>query len=166
METWRGNVFFLFQSTLLIRGATLCCKCDAPALPDFNPRSSYEERPEETLDCIPNLLISIHAPHTRSDAPDYAVTDPDPKFQSTLLIRGATSSSISNLTPVFVFQSTLLIRGATAGSTHLVSHLRFQSTLLIRGATGTNLYRLVPDCISIHAPHTRSDCHTFTPSFF
>ena len=59
-----------FQSTLLIRGATAAVDTEAVLLP-----------------------ISIHAPHTRSDAAfaDDAVDDGE--FQSTLLIRGATFCS-------------------------------------------------------------------------
>ena len=76
-----------FQSTLLIRGATgiPCCPSSRN---NFNPRSSYEERPirQEILRLVihfnprssyeerrlHNLIlfitrISIHAPHTRSD---------------------------------------------------------------------------------------------------
>ena len=56
-----------FQSTLLIRGATTEPE-RAESVADFNPRSSYEERPV----CPPPLkvidIISIHAPHTRSDS--------------------------------------------------------------------------------------------------
>ena len=78
------------------------------------------------------------------------------KFQSTLLMRGATSS-ICGIRDIGQFQSTLLMRGATAGrsgrgdmrwisihapharSDTLISarsaHIIFQSTLLMRGAT-------------------------------
>ena len=33
----------------------------------FNPRSSYEERPSADLPLLSMMMISIHAPHTRSD---------------------------------------------------------------------------------------------------
>ena len=122
-----------FQSTLLVRGATsgLCndklTKCISIHAPRersdhevcgrsrrkryFNPRSSWEERPqalrwwrrdsdfnprssweERLLDIVQNVIIK--------------------KFQSTLLVRGATPT----LWITFVgngFQSTLLVRGAT-----------------------------------------------------
>ena len=123
----------LFQSTLLIRGATTICS------PDILP-----------------LRISIHAPHTRSD-----LTPEDVKmicrFQSTLLIRGATSPRAAHFR-ASKFQSTLLIRGATRkvfSSTALAS--LFQSTLLIRGATRARKSLKYIDSISIHAPHARSD---------
>ena len=64
------------------------------------------------LDCIACRLISIHAPHTRSDA----VARTRERFQK-------------------VFQSTPLIRGATTVCLFLSTYLRFQSTPLIRGAT-------------------------------
>ena len=101
-----------FQSTLLMRGATVSCTTTTPFFYDFNPRSSCEERPyrtrqfrrsrhfnprssceerpapsvqlscsfwyfnprsscEERLGSEKNLeragMISIHAPHARSD---------------------------------------------------------------------------------------------------
>ena len=101
-----------FQSTLLIRGATLnCSPCESCFLisihaphtrsdladlkhivkhVDFNPRSSYEERP---------------AWHRHSAGPC--------RFQSTLLIRGATGGFVRQDSIFDTFQSTLLIRGAT-----------------------------------------------------
>ena len=77
----------------------------------FNPRSSYEERRSDTFNNLTSN-ISIHAPHTRSDI-------------VTLAMR-----------IVLLFQSTLLIRGATTVRFMALCLLRFQSTLLIRGATG------------------------------
>ena len=79
------------------------------------------------------------------------------RFQSTLLIRGATSPRAAHFR-ASKFQSTLLIRGATRkvfSSTALAS--LFQSTLLIRGATRARKSLKYIDSISIHAPHTRSD---------
>ena len=101
-----------FQSTLLMRGATRGC---APS------------------DCLP-WLISIHAPHARSDLDRLGISSADLQFQSTLLMRGATFRK----------------KG-------VCSELLFQSTLLMRGATGRGrqVCRLVQ--ISIHAPHARSD---------
>ena len=81
---------------------------------NFNPRSSYEERPfdntpknitlkfQSTLlirgatitpdNAVDELSISIHAPHTRSDPNVAAANVVFWVFQSTLLIRGATFS--------------------------------------------------------------------------
>ena len=80
----------VFQSTLLIRGATIFIHLGDkdkqyfnprssyeerppyafffPPTSDFNPRSSYEERRYIYTNTITLHFISIHAPHTRSDA--------------------------------------------------------------------------------------------------
>ena len=79
---------------------------------NFNPRSSCEERPN---------VIRSQAKHS--------------VFQSTLLMRGATS----------------IILGQTVG------RCEFQSTLLMRGATRLLDDSTQPCSISIHAPHARSD---------
>ena len=146
---------------------------------NFNPRSSYEERPPVADRCHTGYdSISIHAPHTRSDLMhgsrrriwiyfnprssyeerhmDTLLQLSDALFQSTLLIRGATTicspdilplrisihapHTRSDLTPEDVkmicrFQSTLLIRGATSPRAAHFRASKFQSTLLIRGAT-------------------------------
>ena len=56
------------------------------------------------------------------------------------------------------FQSTLLMRGATSAqmAVSTISSI-FQSTLLMRGATFLACHHAVNVCISIHAPHARSD---------
>ena len=130
----KGIGIELFQSTLLMRGATRCgCRSDG-SRSYFNPRSSCEERR--------GRLVMAQA---------WAI------FQSTLLMRGATSGRPFKL-ELFQFQSTLLMRGATnpykeQSKVHQISihapHARsdaekllarlhaeiFQSTLLMRGAT-------------------------------
>ena len=168
----------LFQSTLLMRGAT-AVGWHAGIL----------------------LQISIHAPHARSDivydggrswldvfqstllmrgaTGRRAAEKRIDEFQSTLLMRGATRHCCISSRSTSRFQSTLLMRGATAyaaksggtgrfqstlfmrGATgrwrRSSGHRRFQSTLLMRGATCTK-YQLAADSyISIHAPHARSD---------
>ncbi len=40
------------------------------------------------------VIISIHAPHTRSDIPWLRQVQIKPKFQSTPLIRGATAQTV------------------------------------------------------------------------
>ena len=103
-------LYIVFQSTLLMRGAT-----------------SWAHAP---LWCSP---ISIHAPHARSDMgvlPGNIIET----FQSTLLMRGATALD-AGLLPSTTFQSTLLMRGATKQTDSLVKLNEFQSTLLMRGAT-------------------------------
>ena len=103
---------FLFQSTLLMRGATVCfcvtlrrfdisihapharsdpeVSIHTPSPWYFNPRSSCEERLDEAQLKERAAMISIHAPHARSDARDIDVVIAKFLFQSTLLMRGAT----------------------------------------------------------------------------
>ena len=123
-----------FQSTLLMRGATLISAPSALFFTHFNPRSSCEER-RPASSCMTTTVA----------------------FQSTLLMRGATRlARLVRLSKLF--QSTLLMRGATSVSTRPSSALLFQSTLLMRGATFFFAVNLIePILISIHAPHARSD---------
>ena len=151
------NAELLFQSTLLMRGATqshrgkghiptisihapharsdACIGWNLPAVSHFNPRSSCEER-------LYSLVLSSKLPTA---------------FQSTLLMRGATLAPLGEPSCVSAFQSTLLMRGATTPACCTERHRRFQSTLLMRGATDASLSLTGPCRISIHAPHARSD---------
>ena len=125
----------IFQSTLLMRGATVIIKNPFEPWNDFNPRSSCEERP---------------------GAFSYIVLNP--LFQSTLLMRGATQGMDIRLM-TDEFQSTLLMRGATSMYVASSSGVVFQSTLLMRGATCAAILAIILSTISIHAPHARSDDH-------
>ena len=149
----------LFQSTLLIRGATIDVSDAATA----------------------SAKISIHAPHTRSDLMRcQLLTTTRAAFQSTLLIRGATRKP-QYCIGYAKFQSTLLIRGATAFSSiqryfpgyfnprssyeerRQYSILSFTVSMYFnpRSSYEERLdYALKVGeeyGISIHAPHTRSD---------
>ena len=80
-----------FQSTLLMRGATAWHHRGVNRIRHFNPRSSCEERQLfEKLFSVAEI-ISIHAPHARSDHYGVATRKELFEFQSTLLMRGATS---------------------------------------------------------------------------
>ena len=150
----------------------------------FNPRSSCEERPDAMVE-LPFLIISIHAPHARSDFISLFILTIVYQFQSTLLMRGATSKSIgfpfvnsisihapharsdsSRIASALasgIFQSTLLMRGATTSTITSCDTTKFQSTLLMRGATDrTRKGCSLPGHISIHAPHARSDPDVFS----
>ena len=127
------------------------------AVSDFNPRSSCEERPAPLLQWLPDLQISIHAPHARSDASSAAARAAVLPFQSTLLMRGATQGFLCIFDRV-LFQSTLLMRGATrplrlrqAGH----GHFNPRSSCEERRRFHQLLIRAI--LISIHAPHARSD---------
>ena len=93
---------FLFQSTLLMRGATKA------------GWRAYRQ-----------TGISIHAPHARSDRSALTRLRLYRSFQSTLLMRGATGHFIAQADIVLVFQSTLLMRGATRrmGPVHSDHHI-------------------------------------------
>ena len=107
------NDITIFQSTLLMRGATAMyldgepitsisihaphARSDAISSPgivyqirNFNPRSSCEERLGTVRDEQGYFSISIHAPHARSDKLFFLSTSCISPFQSTLLMRGAT----------------------------------------------------------------------------
>ena len=126
--------------------------------PDFNPRSSYEERRQGCLDGIAVLVISIHAPHTRSDNQDRFPVIVI-QFQSTLLIRGATRSWPDTMRLHCIFQSTLLIRGATlARLARLARKVYFNPRSSYEERRCKQLqHGKSQSRISIHAPHTRSD---------
>ena len=100
-----------------------------PSTTHFNPRSSCEERPDTCLSSIKvvkfqstlrpsphpsqSRTISIHAPHARSDVVSEIIFIARPQFQSTLLMRGATTVTLTYIDDK-TFQSTLLMRGATS----------------------------------------------------
>ena len=105
--------------------------------------------------------ISIHAPHARSDLACLLCAE-IVKFQSTLLMRGATTSYWPTSRPV-----TISIHAPHARSDFLsVSAKRYtsrnfnpRSSCEERPAQGTR--RAAHRDISIHAPHARSDGFTF-----
>ena len=153
--------FMEFQSTLLMRGATLRRRSGTNGLSKFQSTLLMRGATWTILDnyLITNVfqstllmrgatcfqysivyllrLISIHAPHARSDSRSTRVIsradcDFNPRssceerltragstrqittFQSTLLMRGATKATPRWQTMPSLFQSTLLMRGATA----------------------------------------------------
>ena len=141
-----------------MRGAT-CVACGKTFVAKhFNPRSSCEERHGLSTLRRWEILISIHAPHARSDVAAVEVdhrgkeisihapharsdmAEPvaachDKLFQSTLLMRGATRHTRRRWRRYLSFQSTLLMRGATREDRVDDLAAEFQSTLLMRGAT-------------------------------
>ena len=124
-----------FQSTLPVRGATICQVGD-----------------------LVHHQISIHAPREGSDDQKIENIACYYKFQSTLPVRGATrcagcnagfsaisihapreGSDLQNFISHFIislkFQSTLPVRGATPNTHTCINQHKFQSTLPVRGAT-------------------------------
>ena len=174
----RASIAQIFQSTLLMRGATLAPLTCRRYADHFNPRSSCEERPtsmrrvmwpssfQSTLlmrgatffhrlhSCMNN--ISIHAPHARSDEVErlaeapYAISIHAPHARSDRLL----SMSMHAVTE---FQSTLLMRGATAHP-DCPADVFFISIHAPHARSDDCARRCVRvDDISIHAPHARSD---------
>ena len=101
------------------------------------------------------------------------------EFQSTLLMRGATSALMSHAAELYfnprssceerlgIFASVLLSiyfnprssceERPSQAAKSVTSHTQFQSTLLMRGATIAVPIEKIRANISIHAPHARSD---------
>ena len=114
--TYSGNLAAVrkeFQSTLLMRGATQCW-CHSLSPPRFQSTLLMRGATDGLREVESRVLISIHAPHARSD-----------------IMRAGFSRMRS------IFQSTLLMRGATALDKIQFYLDQFQSTLLMRGATGS-----------------------------
>ena len=124
---------------------------------NFNPRSPYGERLQLYVPFTLFGVISIHAPLTGSDLLAIALVPLVGKFQSTLPLRGATSSS----EVIFVLID-ISIHAPLTGSDRDISspggwRMEFQSTLPLRGATSTGKSSPGGSVISIHAPLTGSD---------
>ena len=125
---------FRFQSTLLMRGATfpLVCLYSTLTISIHAPHARSDQAAQ-----LRKVLqrISIHAPHARSDP----TTKPD----------------LDNV----LFQSTLLMRGATwrrIFGSRLSRHFNPRSSCEERRSSPKMGRRSKQ--ISIHAPHARSDC--------
>ena len=130
----------------------------------FNPRSSYEERLNILSHCNVvanfNPRSSYEERHRRGLAYTHRGNfNPRSSYEER---PGAYSAMYQQIT----FQSTLLIRGATSASTRTPLPYLFQSTLLIRGATYVLLRQPRHMTISIHAPHTRSDYRCYHVTLF
>ena len=124
---------------------------------NFNPRPSYEGRRRDSWPWVNGLMISIHAPHTRGDYMSQASDYADAEFQSTPLIRGATSPTPLQTRPTGYFNPRPSYEGRLIEPSPDSAKGQFQSTPLIRGATGYHLILWAYNEISIHAPHTRGD---------
>ena len=127
-----------FQSTLLMRGATLRQYREAFLyVGHFNPRSSCEERhgSGDVYYSI-ELKISIHAPHARSDAIEARVI----AWLADISIHAPHARSDADLHPHGNLPSLISIHAPHARSdcfslfTEICTDI-FQSTLLMRGAT-------------------------------
>ena len=150
---------FLFQSTLLMRGATApqcqqfrrhyfnprssceerqCGKTHNHISPDFNPRSSCEERHNILASHFNPIGISIHAPHARSDSRS-----------------GCRRKQTDNFNPRSSCEERPSVPDITCWATIISIHAPHARS---DSETITNH---INDYISIHAPHARSDCVNF-----
>ncbi len=108
----------------------------------FNPRSSCEERLDLVLLRLTHANISIHAPHARSDETRINIFEPEFRFQSTLLMRGATGSRCRAAHHQVDFNPRSSCEERPQDLyTHNTAKLQFQSTLLMRGATAARQKR-------------------------
>ena len=104
---------FRFQSTLLMRGATNHGNKTKYLAKNFNPRSSCEER-HGILRQIRVQCISIHAPHARSDGQSVEIaTGTDISIHAP---HARSDAVVSRRCSAVQFQSTLLMRGATVST--------------------------------------------------
>ena len=122
----------------------------------FNPRSSCEERRSLGGRSLTFMLISIHAPHARSDYnrvhKSTSFNDFNPRSScEERLQKGGNMSLFRDFNP----------RSSCEERRRSLRPIRnarlFQSTLLMRGATSALFRSLQAPSISIHAPHARSD---------
>ena len=123
---------------------------------DFNPRSSCEERLEEMREREQQDFISIHAPHARSDCRRPAI--PGRSFISIHAPHARSDLSLQLSARLPLFQSTLLMRGATTKTklariavTISIHAPHARSDVIALTSFISHFY------ISIHAPHARSD---------
>ena len=115
-----------FQSMLLMRGATRWYRMEDRRQPDFNPRSSCEERPSRltlrVLSANFNPRSSCEERQLQQEI-SAALTE----FQSTLLMRGATVSILGIDLPDFIiyFSRTYPFSPKMPTSRHLSCKLHF-----------------------------------------
>ena len=123
-----------------MRGATTCAGAGAANRRNFNPRSSCEERLVFLSTGRCDVVISIHAPHARSDTTQQIREYNTGTFQSTLLMRGATSVSTTPWPRLNHFNPRSSCEERLAQCFAIAIGAVFQSTLLMRGATVCNVY--------------------------
>ena len=140
-----------------MRGATRRRQSGKGVAGSFNPRSPCGERRAAREICGVLVCVSIHAPHAGSD---FRVADGEGSrwwFQSTLPMRGATTS-LQNCLMFQKFQSTLPMRGATKAKSEIFPHLAVSIHAPHAGSDETfGGWISTEDGVSIHAPHAGSD---------
>ena len=147
-----------------MRGATTSPRRLWHSIPGFNPRPSCEGRPAQGRQATRYRTVSIHAPHARGDVRHVVARVPHPVsihaphargdglslnisclpflFQSTPLMRGATSACRSRTRRGCRFNPRPSCEGRPLSRNACMAGVRFQSTPLMRGATCLQLRRL------------------------
>ena len=153
---WSRQALSVFQSTLLMRGAT-CQRYIEVAPLDISIHAPHARSDLTPPPTNAGTAISIHAPHARSD-----LTRCHRKGSRHISIHAPHARSDQRCAHsrnlIFVFQSTLLMRGATDGDD---SELRYLMISIhaphARSDRSFPRNALISSSISIHAPHARSD---------
>ena len=91
--------------------------------------------------CNHSSRISIHAPHARSDSSRRTRRKMPSDFNPRSSCEERLAVPVVYASVILKFQSTLLMRGATSECSFSCSASAFQSTLLMRGATGDVIYK-------------------------
>ena len=112
-----------------------------------------------SIGCANFLLISIHAPHARSDARIAVKPMRMTPFQSTLLMRGATTRTNTRLATMCTYFNPR--SSCEERHKHNSPYTISDSISIHAPHARSDLHRVLPQCppfrISIHAPHARSD---------
>ena len=123
-----------FQSTLLMRGATALIQ-DFHALTIISIHAPHARSDFNLCDSYREFCISIHAPHARSDHLTNGCCESLTAFQSTLLMRGATNHQGAHTWHHRISIHAPHARSDSSTIPRTVAPVIFQSTLLMRGAT-------------------------------
>ena len=154
-----ASIIFIFQSTLLMRGATAPYTSRPLMASEFQSTLLMRGATADSWPETCSRRISIHAPHARSDRPPqygvhrgHPISIHAPHARSDKEAAQSSTSSIQDFNPRSSCEERRTKRRAIC-----TTAWPFQSTLLMRGATafGTHPHELPH--ISIHAPHARSD---------
>ena len=130
---WLTTSQSAFQSTLLMRGATYALTVRAPG-EQISIHAPHARSDAAARDRNAVLHISIHAPHARSDMMSTRSARTSSNFNPRSSCEER-QKEWAKFTGDIKFQSTLLMRGATVAGMKYREIAEFQSTLLMRGAT-------------------------------
>ena len=109
-------------------------------------------------DCIRvEIKISIHAPRAGSDSTAAVIRAVTAIFQSTLPVRGATTTPLDSADRRAYFNPRSPCGERHRKRLRIPAATLFQSTLPVRGATGAGIPQKSISYISIHAPRAGSD---------